>query len=81
MKENVGKKDRLIRTVAGPALMGLGYFLLGGNRGRIGGLATIVTGTLVAESALTKVCPVNALLGVDTREKKGTLSRIKKVLA
>ena len=81
MKENVGKKDRLIRSIAGPALIGIGYTILGGKNGKIGGLATIVAGTLIAESALTKVCPANALLGVDTREKKGTLERIKDVLA
>ncbi len=80
MKENVGKKDRLIRSIAGPALIGIGYTALDGRKGNIAGLATIVAGALLAESALTKVCPVNGILGIDTRENKGTLQRIKKVL-
>lgn len=81
MKENVGKKDRLVRIIIAPALIGLGYTVLGGNKGRLGGLAAIMAGTLIAESAITKVCPVNALLGVDTREKLGPIEKIKKGLA
>lgn len=80
MKENVGKTDRLVRSVAGPALITLGYKGLGGNKGKIGGLAAIIAGTLILESAVTKVCPVNAFLGVDTRKKKSPISRIKEVL-
>ncbi len=70
MKENVGKTDRLIRSVAGPALIGIGYLALGGNKGKIEGLATIVAGALLTESAITKVCPVNYMLGLDTRKRK-----------
>ena len=77
MKENVGKQDQLIRGIAGPAIMGIGYFILGGNKGRLEGLASIVVGTLIAESAITKVCPVNEFFGLDTREKKK--SPIKKI--
>lgn len=80
MKENVGKKDRLIRSFTGPALLGVGYTVLEGRKGRAAGLAVMITGALLLESALTKVCPVNAFLGIDTREKRGTLDRIKKVL-
>lgn len=80
MKENVGKTDRLIRSVAGPALITLGYTGLGGNKGKIVGLTTIIAGTLILESAVTKVCPVNAFLGVDTRKKKSPISKIKEVL-
>lgn len=81
MKENIGKKDRLIRSVVGPALITLGYKGLGGNKGKIGGLTAIAVGSLILESAATKVCPFNAFLGIDTREKKSPISRIKKVLA
>lgn len=81
MKENVGKKDRLARSIIAPALIGLGYTVLGGNKGRLGGLAAIVVGTLIAESAITKVCPANAMLGVDTRRKLGPIEKIKKGLA
>ena len=37
----------------------------------------MVAGTLISESAITKVCPVNEFLGIDTREKKK--SPIKKI--
>ena len=67
MKENVGSGDRLIRSVTGPALMAMGYRRWGGDRGRVRGLMAIVAGTLLLESAVTRVCPVNALLGLDTR--------------
>ncbi|WP_437682065.1 YgaP family membrane protein [Sorangium sp. So ce131] len=69
MQENVGTLDRTARLVAGPLLMGLGATALGGLRGRPGGLAALVAGALIVESAITRVCPVNRLLGVDTREK------------
>lgn len=68
MQENVGNTDRTIRSIVGPALIGLGYTALGGNKGRPGGLATMLLGTLIIESAITRVCPANALLGIDTRE-------------
>lgn len=80
MKENVGKKDRLIRSIAAPALIGVGYSVLKGNKGHGAGLCVMMLGTLIAESALTKVCPANALLGIDTRKKKGPLEKIQKIL-
>lgn len=67
MKENVGKVDRLARWVVGPALMALGYARWGGNRGEWGGLGAMLSGTLLLESAVTRVCPMNAVLGIDTR--------------
>jgi uncharacterized membrane protein len=67
MKENVGDAERMLRAVAGPALMALGFFRLGAWRGSTLGLATMIGGALVLESAITRVCPLNALLGIDTR--------------
>jgi hypothetical protein len=67
MKENVGRTDQLLRAAAGPALMLLGYTRLEGRRGRALGLAALVGGALVVESAITRTCPLNALLGLDTR--------------
>ena len=77
MKENVGKKDQLIRSFTGPGLIMLGYFFLKGKKGNLGGLTSIIVGSLLAESAITKVCPVNEFFGIDTREKKK--SPIKKI--
>jgi hypothetical protein len=67
MKENVGTADQALRAVTGPALMALGYTRLGGHEGRTAGLAMIIAGVLLLESAITRVCPVNSLLGIDTR--------------
>jgi len=69
MQENVGNADRSVRFILGPSLMGLGLTALGARQGRSAGLASIVTGALILESAITRVCPVNFLLGIDTREK------------
>lgn len=68
MKENVGTVDRIGRALAGPALMIVGYKVWGGERGALGGLVAIIAGTAIAESAITRVCPLNALFGLDTRE-------------
>ncbi|XYI02577.1 DUF2892 domain-containing protein [Sorangium sp. So ce1128] len=51
-------------------MMGLGATALGGLKGRPGGLVALVAGALIVESAITRVCPVNRLLGVDTRERE-----------
>jgi hypothetical protein len=67
MKENVGTTDRAIRSILGPALVVAGFTRLGGRSGRLVGLAAIIAGTLVIESAITRVCPVNAVAGIDTR--------------
>jgi hypothetical protein len=66
MKENVGAADRTLRSVLGPAIILLAMTRLGARRGRTAGLAALVAGILVLESAITKTCPVNAALGVDT---------------
>lgn len=81
MKENVGKKDQIIRSIIGPGLISFGYAGLGGNKGRLPGLAVIIVGTLITESAITKVCPTNAFFGIDTRKKHSPFSKIKKALA
>jgi hypothetical protein len=67
MKENVGTADRTLRSLVGPALLVLGYSRLGGRHGRTAGLGAMIAGALVIESAVTRVCPLNAMLGIDTR--------------
>ncbi len=74
MKENVGTADRIVRSLVGPALLALGYTRLGGREGRTAGLAAMILGTSTLESAITKVCPVNAMLGIDTRRKRDPLT-------
>lgn len=76
MKENIGKEERMIRSIAGPALIGLGLIALGGHKGKIGGLLSMIAGTLITETAITKVCPVNHFFGVDTRKTKSPAQKI-----
>ncbi|HEU4412515.1 MAG TPA: DUF2892 domain-containing protein [Polyangiaceae bacterium] len=73
MKENVGSFDRLARAVLGPALFALGgaYALRprSPRRAPVAPALAMVGGALIAETAITRVCPVNALLGIDTRRR------------
>ncbi len=70
MKENVGRIDRIGRFIIAPTLMALGYTRFGGHRGRPLGLAAMIGATLILESAITRVCPFNRLLGLDTRSQR-----------
>lgn len=74
MKENVGKEDQILRSFGGTALLALGYTKLGGKNGKILGLGAMIIGALILESAVTKVCPVNAALGINTKRKSGLFS-------
>lgn len=69
MKENVGGADRVMRAVAGPALLALGYARWGGSTGSLPGLLAMLGGALVTETAVTRVCPLNEALGVDTARR------------
>lgn len=65
MQENVGTIDRWVRVAVGGTLVTAGLYGLA--RRNVLPAALLTTGALVLESALTRVCPVNAWLGVDTR--------------
>jgi hypothetical protein len=66
MKENVGPKDRVARSLLGPSLIVLALTRFGARRGRLAGLAALVGGALVLDSAITKTCPLNAAIGIET---------------
>jgi uncharacterized membrane protein len=67
MKENVGTADAIVRSIAGPALIALGYTKLRGRRGRTAGLMAMMGGAILTQTAVTRVCPLNDALGIDTR--------------
>jgi hypothetical protein len=67
MKENVGSWDRILRGLTGPGLLALGYFRMRGREGRLPGLIAMMGGALITETAVTRVCPLNRMLGLDTR--------------
>lgn len=70
MKENVGRVDQIVRGVVGSALLAAGLGPLAGRRGEPLGLFSMVLGALTLESAVTRVCPMNRVLGFDTRSKE-----------
>ena len=69
MKENVGGADRIARAVAGPVLFALGYARWGGREGGLPGILAMLGGAFLVETALTRVCPVNEVAGVDTARR------------
>jgi hypothetical protein len=68
MKENVGHMDRGVRSFIAPALLALGYRWLIKRHKHGAGLATMIAGALIAETALTKTCPMNKALGINTAD-------------
>jgi hypothetical protein len=71
MTENVGRIDRIIRTALGTGLVAIGVTQL--REAPVIGALAAVAGALVLESALTRVCPLNAALGIDTRSRREKL--------
>jgi uncharacterized membrane protein len=68
MLENVGKNDRWLRAAIGSSLVLTGIW-----RTRRGGLAPALAlgaGALLLETAITRVCPLNAWLGIDTGDSQ-----------
>lgn len=65
MQENVGNADRLWRIGIGASLATVGLLRL--RSGRLGPALLFASGALLLESAITRVCPINSLLGIDTR--------------
>jgi hypothetical protein len=66
MRENVGNTERLFRIGIGASLAAVGLSRV--KNGGLGPALLFASGALVLESGLTRVCPVNALLGIDSRE-------------
>ena len=65
MRENVGSIDAFARTVVGGALAYVAVRELGPRKLR--SAALLALGALLVESAITRVCPLHHLLGLDTR--------------
>jgi hypothetical protein len=76
MRENVGGADRVARAVAGPALMLLGLTELDALEGDLLGIVAVVAGALIAETAITRVCPLNELAGFDTARRSLVIPKV-----
>ena len=66
MKENVGNADRLLRVGIGASLLTAGVLRL--RSGKLGPSLLFASGALLLGSAIYRVCPMNSLLGIDTRK-------------
>lgn len=80
MKENVGTEERIIRSLLGPTLMAVGYTKLGGRKGRPAGLAAMVIGALLLDSAITMVGPLYAMLGINNWRRGHPVNRAKQAI-
>jgi hypothetical protein len=72
MQENIGDIERWLRVAAGGALIFGGARALSARGAALAPALMLASGALVLETALTRVCPLNALLGVDTRKSRST---------
>lgn len=66
MQENVGGPELVVRAVVGPACVLAALTVLGARAGRPLGLAALAYGAVVTETAVTRTCSVNGLVGRDT---------------
>lgn len=72
MKENVGELDRWARVAVGTALSAAGIrkaLKKKRKKSQLAPAALFAGGAFILESALTRVCPINAMLGIDTRKR------------
>lgn len=69
-ERNVGGADRLLRAVGAVASLAVAVWALPAGRTQVGVAAGLV-GTGLLFNALTGVCGLNALLGIDTCRRSG----------
>jgi hypothetical protein len=68
MQENVGNVDRWVRVAVSGALILGGARALRAKGSVVPGLV-LAGGAILLETAVTRVCPVNAALRIDTRQR------------
>ncbi|ATX78714.1 Protein of unknown function (DUF2892) [Mariprofundus aestuarium] len=67
MKANVGSIDRILRLVAGAAVIALGYM---GGLESPWNVVAIAAGSVFVLTALIKFCPLYPILSINTCGKK-----------
>ena len=65
MKENVGRIERIVRIAVGSSLVAGSLSQL--HRHPVLSVLGSVAGALVVETGVTRVCPLSAALGIDSR--------------
>ncbi|WP_090623102.1 YgaP family membrane protein [Natrinema salaciae] len=70
MKNNIGSTDRIGRAVGGAVLAAIGVATLVGalEFGTVVGVLAVVVGAVLLGTALTRICLLYRILGVDTSE-------------
>jgi hypothetical protein len=63
IRENLGSKERVVRTLIGVILIGLGLFYFGGVTGEKIGIALAIAGVLPLITGLVNFCPVYSIWG------------------
>lgn len=64
---NVGSADRLIRLIAGIALIVI-PFLMGMSLSSMPGLAMVIIGAILVVTAVIKFCPLYKIIGASTNK-------------
>lgn len=64
---NVGSADRLIRLIAGIALI-TSTFVMGFSLSALPGLAMLIVGIILSVTAVIKFCPLYKIIGVKTNK-------------
>ncbi len=64
---NVGSADRLIRLIAGIALIVI-PFLMGMSLSSMPGLAMVIIGAILVVTAVIKFCPLYKIIGARTNK-------------
>jgi len=70
IQPNIGRTDRIIRTVIGVALTAVAFSVLGAAGGKIGGIIAAVFGILLIVTAIARYCVGYALFHYSTLKNK-----------
>ncbi|WP_254532599.1 YgaP family membrane protein [Natrinema gelatinilyticum] len=70
MKHNIGSADRVVRLIGGALLVVIGVASLAGllEFGTVAGVGAVLIGAIFLGTALTRVCLVYRLLGIETSD-------------
>ena len=67
LNKNVGSTDKVIRIIAGVALLALAFWRLGGLAST-GGVVAMVVGVVLILTAIINFCPMYRILGMRTNK-------------
>ncbi|WP_254525661.1 YgaP family membrane protein [Natrinema caseinilyticum] len=70
MDHNIGSADRIVRLIGGAVLIAIGVASLVGllGFGTVAGVGAVLIGAVFLGTALTRICLVYRILGVETTD-------------